>query len=123
MLIRAPKREKIEAKLGRSLESFLKEKLAEEWTTNRISRKVHLDPATIRYYLRKFGLSRQPEKKSHSSQFQTGHLDICLCPWCLEILCKGKREEAHKYRRCVVSCVDFKEKKEMNFLNLTSRVS
>lgn len=110
MLIRAPKREKIEAKLGQSLESFLKEKLAEGWTRNRISRKVHFDPATIRYYIKKFGLSHQPEKKSHSSQFQTDHLDICLCPWCLEILCKGKGEKAHKHRRCVVACIDFEER-------------
>ena len=123
MLIRAPKREKIEAKLGQSLESFLKEKLAEEWTTNRIGRKVHLDPSTIRYYLRKFGLSNPSEKKSHNSQFQTTHLDICICSWCLEILCEGKKEKAHRLGRCVVACVDFEEKKEVNFLNLASRVS
>jgi len=68
----APKRKKIEAKLGQSLESFLKEKLAEGLTPDFISREVHLDPSTIRYYIRKFKLSYSLGKRSfkppHSSE-------------------------------------------------------
>lgn len=142
MPVPAPKRDKIEAKLGRSFKSFLKEKLAEGLTPNLIGRKVHLDPSTVRYYIRKFklpyslgkkthkpshspekkplellhslgkktlGPPRSPEKKPRSPQFQAIHLDICLCPLCLGIPCM-EREKAHKLKRCVMTCVDFRKK-------------
>jgi len=155
MPVPAPKRKKIEAELGRSLKSFLKEKLAEGLTPNLIGRKIHLDPSTVRYYIRKFklpyslgkkthkpprspekkllepprlpekkplellhslgkktlGPPRSPEKKPRSSQFQAAHLDICLCPLCLEIPCM-EGEETHKFKRCVIICVDFRKKRK-----------
>lgn len=122
MPVPAPKRDKIEAKLGRSFKSFLKEKLAKGSTPNLIGREVHLDPSTVRYYIKKFKLPyslgkrshkppHSPEKKSRSSQFQAAHLDFCLCPLCLEISCM-EGEETHKLKRCVITCVDFRKKKK-----------
>ncbi|GAI63914.1 unnamed protein product, partial [marine sediment metagenome] len=91
MPVRAPKREKIEAKLGRSLESFLKEELAKGSSFRHIGREVKLDPATIRYYVKKFGLfhvrdaaKEKIERRTRpiKSRLVGNHVDICLCVLC-----------------------------------------
>lgn len=90
------KRSLIEAKLGESLESFLTRRLAAKRGTGSIAREIGVDPATVRYYIKKFKLKGE-------------HIDRCLC-----ILCTSKcddKERTHKLRRCVVFCVNFKGKR------------
>lgn len=103
------KRAKIEAKLGQSLESFLKEKLAEGSSPIRIAREVELDPATIRYWIRKFELPYQPKRQT--PYFRISHLSICLCPRCdiRPVRCVETRG-SHKLGRCIWACVDFRER-------------
>ena len=90
------KRSLIEAKLGESLESFLMRRLAAKRGTASIAREIGVDPATVRYYIKKFKLKGEL-------------VDRCLC-----ILCTSEcddKERIHKLRRCVIVCVDFKGKR------------
>ncbi len=91
------KRSLIEAKLGESLESFLARRLAEKRGTGSIAREIGVDPATVRYYIKKFKLKGGE------------HIDRCLC-----ILCTSKcddKERTHKQGKCVVFCLDLKGKR------------
>jgi len=103
------KRAKIEAKLGQSLKSFLKKKLAEGLTPGRIAPEVKLDPATIRYWIKKFELPYQ--QKRQTPRFGISHLSICLCPRCdvLPMHCVETRG-SHKLGRCIWACVNFRKR-------------
>lgn len=109
MPTRAPKRAKIEARLGQSLRSFLKEKLAEGLSPGCIAREIKLDPATVRYYVKKFKLPYQLKVECRGSKFRNTHLDICLCPRCdiRPVRCEETRG-SHKLKRCIWACVNFK---------------
>lgn len=103
------KKAKIEAELGQSLESFLKKKLAEGLTPGRIASEVELDPATIRYWIKKFKLPYQRGRQA--PHFRISHLSICLCPQCdvRPVRCVETRQ-SHKLGRCIWACVNFRER-------------
>ena len=89
------KRRLIEAKLGESLESFLTRRVAAKRGATSIAREIGVDPATVRYYIKKFKLKGE-------------HIDLCLCGLCASE-CEEK-ERTHKLGRCVVVCVNFRGK-------------
>ena len=114
------KRKLIEARLGESLESFLTKRIAAGLGLTNIARELDLDPATIRYYLKKHhilyqaGKPRQPlsphtkDTKAPKLRLKGEHVDVCLCPLC------GKNCEAeeriHQVGRCVLFCANFSRK-------------
>jgi len=104
------KRAKIEVKLGQSLESFLRKKLAEGLTPGRIAPEVGLDPATVRYYIKKFELPYELGRQTPRFAISP-HLSICLCPRCdsRPVRCAETRQ-SHKLKRCICACVNFKKR-------------
>ncbi|MBA7675447.1 hypothetical protein ES703_83682 [subsurface metagenome] len=114
------KRKLIEARLSQSLESFLTKRIAAGQALKNIARELDLDPATIRYYLKKYkiphglGKPRQPlspytkDTKAPKLRLKGEHVDVCLCPLC------GKNCEAeeriHQVGRCVLFCANFSRK-------------
>ncbi len=91
----AHKRSLVEAKLDESLESFLTRRIAEGKGTTIIAREIGVDPATVRYYIKKFKLKGK-------------HVNRCLCALCTSE-CDDK-EITHKLGRCVFACVNFRER-------------
>jgi len=91
----ARKRSLIEAKLGESLECFLRKRIVEKQGTASIAREIGVDPATVRYYVKKFKLKGE-------------HIDRCLCALCTSDC--GEKERTHKLGRCVIACVNFRGK-------------
>ncbi len=89
------KRALIEAKLGESLESFLKRRLAAKRGTTSIAREIGVDAATVRYYIKKFKIKGE-------------HIDRCLCTLCSSDC--GEKERTHTLGRCVITCVNFRGK-------------
>ncbi len=114
------KRKLIEARLGQSLESFLTKRIAAEQRLTNIARELDLDPATIRYYLKKYnihyqaGKPRQPlslytkDPKAPKLRLKGEHVDVCLCPLCGKD-CEAE-ERIHQDGRCVFFCVNFSRK-------------
>ncbi len=114
------KRKLIEARLGESLESFLTKRIAAGQGPTNIARELDLDPATIRYYLKKHnipyraGKPRQPllpytkDTKAPKLRLKGEHVDVCLCPLCGKD-CEEK-ERTHKLGRCVLFCASFSGK-------------
>lgn len=95
------KRSLIEARLGESLESFLTRRMAAKQGVTNIAREIGVDPATVRYYIKKFKLKGT-------------HIDICLCTLCASEC--DEKERTHKLGRCVIICVNFREKRVDTFL-------
>ena len=114
------KRKLIEARLGESLESFLTKRIAAGQGLTSIARELDLDPATIRYYIKKYniphgaGRPRQPlspytkDTKAPKPRLKGEHVDVCLCPLCGKD-CEEK-ERTHKVGRCVLFCASFSRK-------------
>ena len=89
------KRVLIEAKLGESLGSFLARRLAAKRGTTSIAREIGVDPATVRYYIKKFKLKGE-------------HIDLCLCARCTSDCVE--KERTHRLGRCAIVCVNFRGK-------------
>ena len=90
------KRSLIEARLGESLESFLTRRMAAKQGVTSIAREIGVDPATVRYYIKKFKLKGT-------------HIDICLCTLCAsECDEKGRhfpKGEIAVYNACITVVV------------------
>lgn len=109
-LMPAHKRSLVEAKLGESLESFLKRKMAAKQGVTSIAREIGVDHATIKYYIKKWDLFSWRDKVTQpQSRLKDGHVDICLCPLCITKC--DEKERTHKLGRCVIVCVSFRRKR------------
>jgi len=101
------KRKKIEEKLGRSLRSYLTDRFLEGATQGEAARELGLDPATIRYYIKKWHLPYIPrrvrQKKAKEARLKRNHLEVCICPLCQHEFCEEARK-SHHHGRCVMSC-------------------
>ena len=114
------KRKLIEARLGQSLESFLTKRIAAGQALTNIARELDLDPASIRYYLKKYNIPRRAGKPRQSLSPHTKdtkvpmlrlkgeHVDVCLCPLCGKD-CE-REERIHEDGRCVLFCANFTRK-------------
>jgi len=105
------KRQQIEEKLGQPLKAYLRDRLLSNITVRQVARELGLDPATIRYYIKKWELPYLPEpvreKRRKDAKLKKKHLDLCICRMCTARSCKGARE-SHRSGRCVVWCRSFK---------------
>lgn len=105
------KRSLVKAKLDESLESFLTRTMGEKREVRDIAREISVDPATVRYYIRKWDLFCPQDKVAQpQSRLKDGHVDICLCPLCMTKC--DEKERTRKLGRGVMVCVDFRRTEE-----------
>jgi len=101
------KRKKIEEKLGRPLRSYLTDRFLEGATQGEAARELGLDPATIRYYIKKWNLPYMPRARKHNRvkkmRTKRDHVELCICVMCKHGLCQDSRESHHR-GRCVMWC-------------------
>jgi len=109
------KRHQIEEKLGQPLKAYLRDRLLSNITVRQVARELGLDPATIRYYIKKWELLYLPgsgrEKRPKEAKLKKKHLDLCICRICKARFCKEARE-SHRSGRCVMWCRSFKGRHE-----------
>lgn len=105
------KRKAIEERLGRSLRSYLKDRFLSNATQRQVARELGVDPATIRYYIRKWELPYDPkaamQRRPKEAKLERDHLEVCICPICRHEFCQEARESHHR-GRCVMWCSKFK---------------
>ena len=102
---RTHKRKKIEQRLGRPLRTYLRDRFLGNPTQSEVAKQLGLDPATIRYYIKKWDLPYDPGA-AREKKVKRDHLDLCICLICRHEFCQEARE-SHHLGRCVMRCRSF----------------
>lgn len=101
------KRRAIEKKHGCLLQALLKGRLLANATQEEVAKEFGLDPATVRYYIKKWDLPYDKKAARRGTRSKGDHLKVCICIICKHSrLCRGSRESHHR-GRCVMWCLEF----------------
>lgn len=101
-----PKRKAIEKRLGRPLHIQMREKFLNNSTQEKVAKELGLDPATVRYYIKKWNLPYDKKAARRTTRSKWDHLEVCVCVLCKHRLCQDARK-AHSLGRCTLRCFEF----------------